>query len=174
MDELGGLLAARRHAEESAHAHLAALRAVVDLEAEPLLTRDLRGHAGQMGRVHVVGGAVDEIARERGGLAEDLAGADTLRHLARAPRVGREHGERLHDLFGLLLLVAIECVRPEDRPLHDGVSTLACGHAVTENLERDGARPEITRAPQARGCRPPQHFGRRVLARPEPHDDDAA
>src|SRR5258705_254716 len=73
VDDRGRLLPAVSHAEEGAHAHLGALRAVVDLEAEPALLGDLRGRPGQVRRVDVVGGRVDEIAREPGGGREPLA-----------------------------------------------------------------------------------------------------
>ena len=173
MNEARRLLAARRHAQEGAHAELLALGAVQDFDGEALLLGQIGRGLGQVRRVDVVGRRVDEVAREPRGEREDLAGARALTDLARGAAVGREHDQLGHRLVVLLPLVAVERVGAEDGALHGGVGALARRQAVAQDVDRHAARAEVAGAPHA-GRRGAADGLRGQLARlPEPDHDDA-
>src|SRR5437867_3695280 len=85
----------------------------------------LAGGLGQIRRVNLVGGRIDQVPREPGGAREDLAGARALTDLARGAPVRREDDQFGHRLVVLLSLVAVERVGAEDRALHGGMGALA-------------------------------------------------
>src|SRR5439155_25964120 len=139
------LLAAGRHAAEQARAGLAAVGAIEDRDADTAGLGDVLRDLGEVGRVHVVGGRIDEFAREPGGLGEDLATPGALRRLAALAAVGLHELQRVDLLLALLALVAIERVGAEDGALDDGVGALPRGEAVAEDLDGDGSRAEVAR-----------------------------
>ena len=170
MDELGRLLAARGDAEEGAHPHLLALGPVVDPELEPALAGDLGRRLRQVGRGDLVGGGIDEVAGERGGLGECRAEVDRRLELAAAARVGLDEAELLHAFVRLLPLVPIEAVGPEERAADHGPGPLSEGQRVAEHLDRDDAGAEIARPSHPGGGRAPDGLQRELPARPEPDD----
>src|SRR5207247_596822 len=165
VDELRRLRAPGRHSEERAHPHPAAFGAVVDLDREPALLGELHGGAGEIARAQLVRRGVDEVARVRGGPREHLAPAGALLDLAPVASLRVDDPELLDGALGLLLLVAVEGVRPEERALDEGLRALGGGQPVTQDLRRDGAGAEVARAAQRRRGAATQHLERRLGAR---------
>src|SRR5207244_1912332 len=107
-------------AEERAHAHAAAVGTVVDPERKPVLLRDLGGGSAEVARAQLVRRSVDEVARVGGRAREHLAPVRPLRDLTPVATVGLDHPQLLDGALGLVLLVTVERVRPEERALDDG------------------------------------------------------
>src|SRR4029077_2376412 len=110
-------------------------------------------------RVQIVGGRVDQVARERRGLREALPSPHAVLGLARATRVGLDEAELADDPLGFLALVAVEVVRAENRALHDGLRALARGEPIAEELRGPRARAEIAGPAHRRRRRPAQNLG---------------
>ena len=150
------------------------LPAVEDLEAELARLGDLGGDLGEIRRVHVIGRAVDEIAREAGRLREHLARARAVRRLAPPAPVGLDEPQRLHPLVGLLALVAIERVGAEQRALRRRVGAGLHGQPVAQHLDGGGFRAEVARAPQSRRRRAPDGLEGQLDALAETDDHHPA
>src|SRR5436190_1407706 len=81
--------------------------------------------------------------------------------------------ELLDGALGLVLLVAVEGVRAEERALDEGLRALAGGQPVAQDLRGDGAGAEVARAAQRRSPGATQHFERRLGTPAEPGHDHA-
>src|SRR5439155_377391 len=121
VDELRRLGAPGRHAEERAHAHAAAVGAVIDAERKPVLLRDLCGGPGEPGHDHPALARVDvrHLPRFR------LEPLGIERSLDVPPRRAVEAGERVRQLRLLGVepddeRVGRDLVEPlgDDRDLH--------------------------------------------------------
>src|SRR5438477_488557 len=82
------------------------------------------GGAREIGRIQLVGGRVDQVARERGRQREALAAPHAVAGFARAARVGLGDAKLVDGLVRLLALVAVEVVGAEDGALDDGLRPL--------------------------------------------------
>src|SRR3989454_2104484 len=174
VDELRRLGAPGRHAEERAHAHAAAVGTVVDPERKPVLLRDLGGGSAEVARAQLVRRSVDEVARVGGRAREHLAPVRPLRDLAPVATVGLDHPQLLDGALGLVLLVTVERVRPEERALDEGLRALADGQPVAEEPRGDGAGAQVARAAERPRGAATQHLERRLGAPAEPGHDHPA